>query len=78
LYYVSASGAMIAVTVDSSTDDLRPGTSMELFQVVLPGNLTHPYDVSGDGKRFLIPESTGQQDTNLEVMTNWRSRWKRE
>jgi Tol biopolymer transport system component/tRNA A-37 threonylcarbamoyl transferase component Bud32 len=77
LYYVSASGAMMAMTVDSSADDLRPGAPKELFQVVLPGNLTYPYDVSGDGQRFLIPEPTSQQDTYLEVMTNWRSKLKR-
>ena len=74
---MSASGAMMAMTVDSSADDLRPGALKELFQVVLPGNLTYPYDVSGDGQRFLIPEPTSQQDTYLEVMTNWRSRLKR-
>ena len=74
---MSASDAMIAVTVDASADDLRPEAPKELFRAVFPGNLTYPYEVSGDGKRFLIPEPTSQQDPYLEVMTNWRSRLKR-
>jgi serine/threonine protein kinase len=76
LYFVSGNDTLIAVAVDPSADDLNAQPAKELFRAVLPGNLTYPYDVSSDGKRFLILERSGQQDIRLEVMTNWRSRMK--
>ena len=76
LYFVSANDTMIAVSVDPSADDLHPQPPKELFNAVLPGNLTYPYDVAADGKRFLVLERTGEPDTRLEVITNWRSQMK--
>jgi Tol biopolymer transport system component len=74
VYYVSGNETLVAVPVDSSTDDLRPQASQDLFRAVFPGNLTYPYDVSDNGRRFLVVEAQDQQDVRLEVMTNWRSR----
>jgi Tol biopolymer transport system component len=54
LYFLSANDTMIAVSVDPSADDLNPQPPKELFRAVLPGNLTYPYDVAADGKRFLV------------------------
>jgi eukaryotic-like serine/threonine-protein kinase len=76
LYFVSGNDTIIAVGVDPSANDLNPQPAKELFLAVLPGNLTYPYDVSSDGKRFLILERSGQQDSRLEVMPNWRARMK--
>jgi serine/threonine protein kinase len=76
VYFVSGDDRLTAVTVDPSADDLGPQPPIDLFRVVVPGNLTHTYDVSGNGKRFLVLESAGRQDTPLEVFTNWRSRTK--
>jgi hypothetical protein len=59
-----------------SADDLNPQPARNLFRAVLPGNLTYPYDVSWDGKRFLVLERSGQQDNRIEVLTNWRARMK--
>lgn len=76
VYFVSRDDMLTAVSVDPSADDLRPQPGMNLFRVVVPLTLTHTYDVSTDGTRFLVLDSTGRQDTPLEVFTNWRSRMK--
>jgi serine/threonine protein kinase len=76
LYYISGSNGMMAVALDPSADDLAPGPPKELFRTALPETLTYPYDVSGNGERFLVLERIGQQSPQLDVLTNWRSRMK--
>ena len=76
LYFVSANDMMVAVKLELSADGLKTQEPKELFRAILPNNLTYPYDVSADGKRFLILERIGRQNLQLEVMTNWRARMK--
>ena len=72
LYYVSASDAMMAVSLTPSGDTLVPAAPKELFRSSFESDLTYPYDVTRDGKRFLAlerPSSAGRFD----VMTDWRA-----
>jgi hypothetical protein len=72
LYYVSGNNAMMSVALTRSGEDLVPATTKELFRTSIVDDLTDTYDVTRDGKRFLILErQTGA--TSLEVVTNWRA-----
>jgi Tol biopolymer transport system component/predicted Ser/Thr protein kinase len=72
LYYVSPSDAMMAVSLTPSGDKLVPATARELFRSSFEGNLTYPYDVTRDGKRFLALERQSSAG-RFDVMTNWRA-----
>jgi hypothetical protein len=65
-------GKMMSVPVETGKNSLRLGTPKPLFQTRLaPGGLRQ-YDVTRDGKRFLlnvpIPE-TGEEP--ITVIVNW-------
>jgi Tol biopolymer transport system component/predicted Ser/Thr protein kinase len=72
LFYLSPEFTLMAVSLAFEGDSLRPSPPRELFPlpVVDTGNM--PYDVSGDGQRFLvraIPPSASTEP--LRVIVNW-------
>jgi hypothetical protein len=75
LYYESANGRLMAVPVDTSVDDLRPGTPVELFAIRTQGlgfNQPLNFEPGADGKRFLVNTVVGDSDNApLEVIVNW-------
>jgi Tol biopolymer transport system component len=78
LYYVSRNDSLIAVKMTPTANDLlSPAGEEDLFPGFFPPEVTYPYDVSHDGKRFLILEPVGQQDLPLQVVTHWQSRMKK-
>ena len=72
LFFLSLDGAMMAVDVDV-TKGFTAGVPRELFSTHLqpPAN-ARPYNVTGDGTRFLIPRIG--QGSPITVVLNWRAR----
>ena len=76
LYYVAADNKMMAVSVKASLSakpSFEPGTPQALFDSHrLTDNRIHQYDVTNDGKRFLInTDSEGGSAQQLVVVVNW-------
>jgi hypothetical protein len=76
LFYFTADGALMAVTVDTSGSTLAPGRPVELFRPnILGGGPTGEvmrWDVAPDGQRFLmITESAAP--SRLTLVLNWQS-----
>jgi Tol biopolymer transport system component len=85
LYFVRSDGAMIAVPVKSTAGShsvFEPGTPQTLFNTHLVQtvrNANFEYDVTPDGKRFLL-DSTVEGSTSalpLTVVVNWAAGLKR-
>ena len=70
LYYLALDGSMMAVSVSTHGDSVELGRPQALFRA--PMNPQAPaYDVTADGKRFLINGVGDQQDTPITVVVNW-------
>jgi Tol biopolymer transport system component len=73
LFYVSGSRRVMAVDV-TTTSTFKVGVPKLLFEVRLrPGNSgPYPYDVSADGKRFLIETVPVEaEEAPITIVTNW-------
>ena len=82
LFYLSEN-AVMAVTVETEPT-FRSGPSKLLFETtayVVDNQFYRPYDVSIDGRRFLMMKSTGSDDrsgpTQIHVILNWFEELKR-
>jgi hypothetical protein len=74
--FYNTSGAptrLMAASVRVAPAGLEVDTPHELFAITaLLGNSAKPWDVSADGRRFLIEEQTGAaQQPPLTVVQNW-------
>jgi eukaryotic-like serine/threonine-protein kinase len=77
LFYLSAEGKMMAVSVKTSPN-FESGTPQELFQTHLRQSISAndlvSYDLSPDGQRFLINTKVNEPNaTPLAVVLNWAS-----
>jgi len=71
LFYVTNDQDLIAVQVKESAKQFRVLSSKPLFRMALTGNAGF-YDVTRDGKRFLVNIRTHkEQAALLTVVTNW-------
>jgi eukaryotic-like serine/threonine-protein kinase len=82
LFYVSLDNKIKAVKMGPSVGGGTPAdTPHELFAAAIPGNLgenQYPYDISPDGQRFLVEESSGRQTSApLIVLVNWQAALRR-
>jgi Tol biopolymer transport system component len=76
LFYVSADNSVTAVEVNARDKTLELGTPQALFRVS-PRPLAHSFDVSHDGKRFLV-NSLGSAGTEpLSLVSDWTSQLKK-
>jgi serine/threonine protein kinase len=78
LYYVAADNKMMAVAVKVASrakPSFEAGTPEALFDShMLTGNTIHQYDVTSDGKRFLINTvAEGGSMPELTVVVNWHA-----
>jgi serine/threonine-protein kinase len=75
LFFVAADGRMNAVPVKSAGSTFEPGTPVPLFNANLIRSPNEPlidYDVSSDGKRFLITTAAqGPTSATLNLISNW-------
>ena len=82
LYLTGGFGLMVIDVVNAKGDRLQTGMSHELFRTsMLPqgsGLLSHNFDVSRDGRRFLMVSRTDEAITApLTVMMNWTAALKK-
>jgi eukaryotic-like serine/threonine-protein kinase len=71
LFYLTDDQDLISVQVRESQKEFRVLSSQRLFRIALPGNAGF-YDVTRDGKRFLVNIRTHkEQAAPLTVVTNW-------
>jgi len=78
LFYVTDDLTLISVQVRESAHDFRALSSHPLFRFQLPWNVGY-YDVTRDGKRFLVNTRTlAERTVPLTVVTNWRELVQRE
>jgi eukaryotic-like serine/threonine-protein kinase len=70
LFYVEG-GTLIAITV-SSRDGFKVGPATRLFSnPAFTVSLDATYDVSADGRRFLVPQRVSSEDPKIRVVQNW-------
>ena len=73
LYYVSRDQMLVSVQVRETAQEFRVLSSRPLFQIGLPNNVAF-YDVTRDGKRFLVNTRTHKEESEpLTIDTNWLS-----
>src|ERR1019366_7985048 len=74
LFYISSDQKLMAVEV-STMPTFKAGLPKALFGTRMrPGNQTHRWDVSADGKRFLIDTIQAEDaEAPITVVTNWTS-----
>lgn len=71
LFYIANDQTLVSVQVRESPGEFRMLSSAPLFHLQLPGNVGF-YDVTRDGKRFLVNIRTHQeQAAPLTIVTNW-------
>ena len=71
LFYVADDQTLISVQVHESQGEFRILSSKPLFRLQLPFNVGF-YDVTRDGKRFLVNIRTGREEAApLTLVTNW-------
>jgi hypothetical protein len=79
LYYVAPGGTLTAVEIAASPS-FQAGIPQPLFSVPLqPQQITPPFEVTPDGKRFLVAAPPQQTNTELPitVVLNWQALLKR-
>jgi hypothetical protein len=65
LFYLDASNALTAVPVNTSGPTISPGIPAKLFDSgYAQPNPSRHYDVSADGRRFLMLKASGTADPN--------------
>jgi Tol biopolymer transport system component len=76
LYYLTLDGKMMAVSVSSQGDAFHAGSPVFLFDATAPVPRTpyFEYDVTSDGKRFLMIEPAIRPEfQTLTFVTDWRT-----
>jgi hypothetical protein len=72
LFYLAPGGTLMAAAVNGQGPAFQVGTVRPVFERLVPGGPEYRYDVSGDGKRFLIITPLEPQESlTLTVVTNW-------
>jgi Tol biopolymer transport system component len=76
LFYISPDNSVMAVEVNVRDKTLQLGTPQALFRVS-PRPLVHSFDVSHDGKRFLV-NSLGSTGTEpISLVSDWTAQLKK-
>jgi hypothetical protein len=71
IFYVAADGQMMSVPVESGATILKLSLPKPLFQTRLEfDSLLRQYDVSADGKRFLLAQPL-EASVPITVIVNW-------
>jgi Tol biopolymer transport system component len=73
IYYIAPDGKMMAVTVGSSGNSLKPDTPKTLFQtrIVSTASGYHQYDVTAAGQKFLINSNVDRDPEPITLYANW-------
>jgi Tol biopolymer transport system component len=74
IFYLDLGNRLVAATVDARGPSFEVGATRPLFKVSSAALAGYSYDVSDDGKRFLV--STSRDETapaSVAVVLNWRA-----
>ena len=81
LFYETADSKLMSVEVSTTGSVFKPGIPKLLFEAPIFGGLSAPagkyWDVSPDGKRFLINTVSEQNAAPITVVLNWAAMLKR-
>jgi Tol biopolymer transport system component len=73
LFYLAPDRTLVAVQLRESANEVRVFSSHSLFRLLLSGEAGF-YDVSRDGKRFLVNTTTSvEQAAPLTILTDWQA-----
>ena len=75
LFYVSADAKMMSVPVTTTGSAFEAEMPRELFPVRLRDDSSAQYDISPDGKRFLLNAIAPRTDAPLTLLVNWQERY---
>ncbi|MHC4976325.1 MAG: protein kinase domain-containing protein [Planctomycetota bacterium] len=71
LYYISPSGSMIMVNVDTSSHAFSYDVGQALFSASSESGVD--FNVSFDGQRFAINDVTSDKNSDISMLINWMS-----
>jgi len=75
LYYINNLGKMMMVPVQTKPKFLpgKPQVLFDVSQMNFPNNPIHNYDISPNGKRFIMVQNTrfNTNSTTFNIVTNW-------
>jgi Tol biopolymer transport system component len=77
IYYVAPGNKLMAVEVKPSGAALEVGSSKELFAMKVAVSPGYEYDVTSDGKRFLVNSRIEGAVTPITVVLNWPRKLKK-
>ena len=79
IFYVALDGKLMAVTVRVTASGFQADISTALFQTHLKGGPLREYDVSPDGRRFLMNLAAEREENTapITLVQNWAARARR-
>jgi eukaryotic-like serine/threonine-protein kinase len=78
LFFLDPADNLMAVDVNASGDNVQLGTPQALFRSLGVQNTLGPYDVTADGKKFLINSGEVKEENQpLTVVQNWPAQLKK-
>ena len=79
LFYISGTGTMMSVPVNSAGDEFQHGKATPLFTTRTITHTFNLYDVSADGQRFIVNLPLEWAEASpVTVMTNWTEKLKKD
>jgi protease II len=77
-YFSEPQNSMMAVNVGEKAEEISLGSPRALFHLVNNAGIVGPFDVTQDGRRFLISETNSPAGTvPLTLVTNWDAELKK-
>lgn len=74
LFFISQQGEMLSVKIDSTANGVQASVPQPLFPTgLVPIGPTYLYDVSADGRRFVLLKPVSGVAPPLRVIVNWAS-----
>jgi hypothetical protein len=77
LFYMALDRTLMAVPVLVSKESIKLGTAQPLFRTSVVGTNFSLFDVSADGKRFIIASTIQSQRAPLALVVNWTAALKK-
>jgi Tol biopolymer transport system component len=76
IYFLAPDGMLMAAPVQSVAP-FQTGTPTPLFKVAVPDSPDPQYDVSLDGKRFIVNQQISSREEPITVLLNWAAALKK-
>ena len=71
IFYIAADGRLMAASVNGKGSGFEVGAVTPLFETNTPSGGGYHYDVSADGRRFLVNSLRESDSTPITVVVNW-------